>query len=173
MTGYLRPHLRTSGLSLLELLVAMGISSILLMTALPQMHDTFARHRLDEATRSLSRALHLARQAALLMGTPVTLCPSDDRTTCGNSAYWSSGWLAIPPPSGQSPSPAALAADTLPDGIHVTVSSGRQMIRYQPDGRSTGSNATFTLCSRHRWQRQIIINNAGRFRATAAIRTSC
>jgi type IV fimbrial biogenesis protein FimT len=92
---------RVRGYSLVETLVALGISGVMATIGLPQMTDNLARRSVDSAILSLSTALRLARAEALKRGETVTVCPRDPRagdsaTICASSGRdWSAGWLVF------------------------------------------------------------------------------
>ena len=160
-----------SGLSLVELLIALSVAATLALIAAPRLTSQLSHLRLAQATDSLALALHRARLSAMLLRMPVTLCPSHNGIACGDASSWSTGWLVATGTGSAATTP--LAAGNLPPGLTIQTTSGRALVRYQPDGRSTGSNMTFTLCSNGHWQRQIILNNAGRVRSTAITRENC
>ncbi|WVL66909.1 GspH/FimT family protein [Xanthomonas campestris pv. campestris] len=49
--------------------------------------------------------------------------------------------------------------------LSVTSTAGRPLIRFMPDGRSGGSNATISLCIQSERVADIVINNSGRARS--------
>lgn len=45
------------------------------------------------ALQNLNNDIHFARRTAADTKTPVTLCQSEDSSSCANSGHWESGWL--------------------------------------------------------------------------------
>lgn len=157
------------GFTLTELTVVLLVTATLTLAAVPGMADLVARQRLAVASQGLVRALHQARQLAVTGRQPVQLCPVQDDGQCGTGTDWSRGWRI----ESGTVSAQLLATDRLPRRVTVATTSGRALVRFQADGRSTGSNVTFRLCSGGRWQRSLVLNNAGRVRMTIPERTSC
>lgn len=165
------PTLPAAGSSLVELLCAAAVLAIMLGIAAPWLEQMVARQRLVSASNSLVTGLHYARHAAVASGRSASLCPSAGNGLCGSQADWSLGWRVS-----ADGAPQHLQAHyngTLPRQIRVSLGQGRQQVRFLPDGRSPGTNLTLQLCSQGRWQRQIIVSNAGRVRTTAIISTPC
>ena len=63
-----------------------------------------------------------------------------------------------------------LRTDLEPTSRHLRVAStsGRQQLRYLPDGRSAGSNLTVRLCREDTLLGRVIVNNGGRVRSERA-----
>jgi type IV fimbrial biogenesis protein FimT len=160
-----------AGSSLIELLCTFAVLSIAAGIAAPGLGQLAARQRLISATNSLVTGLHYARHTAIVNGRAATLCPSASTDHCGTQADWSHGWR-VSDGSGADRA-AATYTGTLPAQISVSLSQGRQQVRFLPDGRSPGTNLTLHLCSQGRMQRQIIISNAGRVRSTSINHLPC
>ena len=166
------PHLHRqgAGTSLPELLCVMVLLGIVLAAAAPAMDQLTARHRLVAATNSLVTGLHFARHSAVYSRRTASLCPSRAPARCGSNEDWQHGWYVHAP--AHAPVRDSYSG-TLPARITVRLSQGRQQVRFQPDGRSPGSNITLHLCSHGIMQRQIVVNNAGRVRSTPITHTPC
>ena len=169
MRAHPLPCRQQQGLSLVELLVTLAVLAILVAGSAPAWSQFMARQTLVSTTNSLVTGLQLARYRAITSGQPTRLCAARDAWNCGSSSDWSSGWRV------HSDSATPLASDhaLLPAGTQVSLSQGRQTVRFLPDGRSPGTNLTLHLCSRNRATRQIIVNNAGRTRITPILDTPC
>lgn len=160
---------RHAGISLVELVMVCAALAIVLATAAPDLQALRQRQALVAAGNSLASGLHATRSAAVTRGQPARLCASVDGSVCAAAAAWSSGWRSYL----DSEPATTLAHGSLPAGVIVSSSAGRLQVRYLPDGRSAGSNTTFTLCSGGRHWRQVVVNNAGRVRQTAVSDTPC
>ncbi len=77
---------RDSGVTLIEMLVAVSIMAILLAVGIPGMQDYFTRNRLDSAAGEFMGSLAYARSEAIRRGTRVVL-----RNSAGNK-NWGAGW---------------------------------------------------------------------------------
>src|SRR5688572_7295566 len=89
-TSHARNPARQAGVTLLELLVVLGIATLLLAMAAPGFLRQRAQSAVRAATSQTMSALHLARRLALARGQSVTVCPSEDGRRCGVSA---AGWV--------------------------------------------------------------------------------
>lgn len=87
----------SSGLTLIELLVAVVLFVILVALAAPNMQSFMRSNRLTAATNDLVASLNLARSAAVKRTTAVKICISnvaqdDCDTGTGN---WENGWITF------------------------------------------------------------------------------
>lgn len=160
------------GASLFELMFALGIVVTGLCAALPWFGDIVAAAPLRSGLQQWMSTLATARSSAVSSGNAVVACPTvTDR--CQDTLWWHPGWIVFLDGNhnGQhdDAEPILLRGDRL-DGVQIASSSGRQRIRYQADGSSSGSNVSLTFCDRRgpTSARTIVINNAGRVRAGTA-----
>ena len=156
-----------SGFSLVESMIVVAILAILAGLALPGFQDLLRRQRTAAAMHLLSTELALARNTAISRRTPVTLCPSRGDGRCRSDPDWSEGWLLYRDPnrSTQPTSPDDILRETrqpLHASMQAHSTAGRVRIRYQPDGRSGGSNVTLRICSGGMLHGEVVVNNAGR-----------
>jgi type IV fimbrial biogenesis protein FimT len=139
--------MRYRGFTLAELLVALGISAMLLALAAPGL----ARHRGAAAVRTAANqtlaALQLARRAALARGQSVTLCPSGDGSNCG---FGGNEWLLFANESGGSDArrdtrDELLQRWMLPRGVIASGTRGYAAFQPRPGAALT---VTFRFCHR-------------------------
>lgn len=160
------------GATLLELLFTLGIVVAGLCAALPWFGDILAAAPLRSGVQQWMTTLATARSSAVSSGGVVIACPSvADR--CRDTSWWQHGWIVFLDGNHNAQRDAAepiLLRGGALDGVQVASSSGRQRIRYQPDGSSGGSNVSLTFCDRRgpASARTIVINNAGRARSGRA-----
>ena len=157
------------GFSLVEMLFTLAVAAILLGLALPSFHETLRRQRAASTTHLLATQLAQARNTAITRRIPVTVCPSLGDGRCRTEPDWSAGWLAYHDPRrrDQPESPTdILRQEHAPShrSVRIMASVGRPRVRYQPDGRSGGSNVTLRICSGGLLQAEVIVNNVGRIR---------
>ncbi|KAF1691376.1 GspH/FimT family pseudopilin [Pseudoxanthomonas koreensis] len=158
------------GFSLVELLSVVAIAAILTGLALPGFQDTLRRQRASSTMPLLVGQLAQARNPAISRQIPVTVCPSRGDGRCRSDPDWSAGWLAYHDPlrSDQPRSRAdILREEHRPaDGpVRILGSAGRLRVRYQPSGRSGGTNLTLRICAGAALQGEVIVNNVGRARS--------
>jgi len=157
------------GFTLLEGIVGVAVAAVLCSLALPGFSELLRRQRSATAMHLISAQLAQARSTAISRGQPVTLCPTAGDGHCRADADWSRGWmLYLDPGSREQPLRGdhilRQLPEPLPRGVQLYSSSARARIRYQPDGRSAGSNLTLRVCSGEELVGEIVLNNFGRAR---------
>ena len=86
--------IRESGVTLIELLVAITVFVILSTLAVPAYEFIMASSHIADESNSLAGTLWAARSSAIENGEPVTLCASSNGTTCTDTA-WQDGWIVF------------------------------------------------------------------------------
>jgi len=85
------------GFSLLELMVTIGIASLVLAFGVPGFQGIIKNNRIVSVTNDLISNLHLARSEAVKNRTTAVICASDDPTAdtpvCGDD--FAKGWIAF------------------------------------------------------------------------------
>ncbi|UKE48501.1 GspH/FimT family pseudopilin [Xanthomonas cerealis] len=167
------------GYTLLQLAIVMAMICVLTAIGIPAFQDLLMRQRLAVTSYRLSSQLALARSSAISYGTPVSVCPSGGDGKCLADNDWSHGWMVYRDLERQAqptdPS-RILGLETAPAAASITVisNSGRQAVRFLPDGRSAGSNLSIRICGKGRLLAEVVVNNAGRTRlARAAASQAC
>lgn len=161
----------SQGFTLIELMVCLALVTLLAVIAVPSLSTPLERHQAIAAEHALIHHLQLARMAAVTRRKPAVLCPSLDGHHCSGRSDWSIGWLVFLDRDGKRTpmNPADIVrSDTHPTSskLRLVSTRGRSSIRYLPDGRSTGSNLTISICSKDgAMLAQVIVNNAGRARS--------
>jgi len=84
---------RPAGYSLYELVMTLGLLSIVLGLGLPSLSALVADNALRAETDALFHAMHLARQESIVRRRVVTLCASVDGEYCDADNRWSDGWI--------------------------------------------------------------------------------
>ena len=163
--------LRSSGVSLVEVLVCAFILATLSAIAIPPLNSLVERHRVDVATHILLQNLALTRATAVSRRSTTALCPTLNGSNCLPSNDWSDGWILFLDRDGNRhpDAPANIVHRAIaPVSRHLQLrsSAGRQQVRYLPDGRSAGSNLTISICNKKgRLLGSVVVNNAGRARS--------
>lgn len=170
---------RMLGFTVVELMATLAVSGVVIGLAAPAFTGISRWMETTTTTHQLTGSLMVARSTAITAGEPVSVCPSRDGATCLNDSGWSNGWIVFLDPErvGHPVAQADVRAVVQrASSLIIKSSSGRPVIRYQPDGRSPGANATFSICSATQQMllAQVVVNNAGRVRtARAAPGTAC
>ncbi|PXW86409.1 type IV fimbrial biogenesis protein FimT [Nitrosomonas sp. Nm84] len=83
------------GVTLIELLVALSVFSILLSVGVPSFSQFTANTRLNSYTNTLFAHMSLARSEAIKRNVRVAICKSSDGSACASSGDWSQGWVVF------------------------------------------------------------------------------
>lgn len=128
---------KTSGFTLLELMVAIAILAILLGIGIPSFADAMRRNRVANATNSLTGAIALARSEAVKRGVPVTICGSNDQAKCADDDDWSGGMIVFDDDTG---TPGKIdGTDQIiqlvtSDSSKVVIEADRAFVTYRANG---------------------------------------
>ena len=170
---------KNSGFTLIELMVTIALTAIILTQAVPSFNALVQNNRLISEKNEFISALNLARSEALKRGVRVTVCASDDQTTC-NTNKWEKGWIIFSDRNAN----VALDAGTgvclatedclirvstgLSDGNTLAArksgaTAGTGFLQFTPRG-AVDAAATFTFCDRRGEEhaRATNINTLGR-----------
>jgi len=164
-----RARIGSQGVTLIEAMVVVSVAAIGVAMGLPSYNGFLERQRLSSAMHLLTAHIATARSTAISYRIPTVVCPSNGAGACRKDGNWSQGWLMFFDKDGNRK--PDLPQDVLRDEnapIHPTLrivsSAGRPQLRYQPDGRSGGSNITIRICREDRVLGKVIVNNFGRAR---------
>jgi type IV fimbrial biogenesis protein FimT len=84
-----------TGFSLIELMTAVTVLTVLLVMSVPSFREFMRSNRVTAAHNDLVTALALARSEALKRATTVSVCASNDGTSCTGATNWAGGWIAF------------------------------------------------------------------------------
>mgnify|MGYP000155491751 CR=1 FL=1 len=90
----MRAH-RAEGFTLLELMVALTIASILIAMAVPNFRTMVIKNSVEGQIDRLSAAIANAKAEALSRGKSVVICGSANGTSCSGASDWSTGWIVF------------------------------------------------------------------------------
>lgn len=91
--GVYKKRLFELGVSLVELLFTITLSSILLTLAFPVYRHLILELRLTILTERISSTLHYAQSEAIRRQSVITICKSKDGRSCMGS--WEDGWIVL------------------------------------------------------------------------------
>ncbi len=86
-------HSKTSGFTLIEMVVTMAIVGVFASFAIPSFSNLIQSNRVTTGTNLLVSGLHLARSEALKRANNVVLCVSTNQTSCTGGGDYSEGWI--------------------------------------------------------------------------------
>lgn len=168
----LGPNARSSGFTLIELIVATTILVIVLALGTPSFYRSLADVRRSSAVDDLVTALSSSRSTAITRRLPVTICRSLDGGSCAGGGSWQSGWISFVDENanGNIDKDEAilrrhgpLTGDTTVFGnTHVS-----KRVTFRISG-ATANNGRFAVCDRRGLDddaRIVVISVAGRIRA--------
>jgi len=146
---------RAHGFTLIELMIAIGLTGLLLSMAVPAMDMFVANARQTGAVNDFISSLHTARSTAVTTNARVTVCASASGDACGAVA-WDSGWIVfVDADSDQAvdADEAIISTSAGIDGLVISSSDFGATMSYRPNGRVmnaaiNGSVGEFTICDR-------------------------
>ena len=159
------------GLSLLELLISLGILSILLGISIPNFYELAQSISGDVALRKLATAVQLSKSTAVTTGTTVTLCRSADGFVCGGS--WQDGVIVFTDRNRDrvvNENDRLVRHITFPNGnghIRFRAFQNKQYLQVTSLGVTHDQNGNFTYCpfsGNSKLARQLILNRTARLR---------
>ncbi|MCE5233118.1 MAG: GspH/FimT family pseudopilin [Mizugakiibacter sp.] len=163
--------LRQYGVTLIEMLLAVGTLAILAGAAAPALGGLIARNAAAVGDNAVVAALQHARERAVRGGAHVIVCPSRDGNACVEDTHWEHGWMLAwdrdrdgEPDAGTAP---IAVGQALPRGTVVLGSIGRSRLVFRGDGSAAGSNVSLTVCHRGApagSARSVVMANSGRIR---------
>ncbi len=172
---------RNYGFTVLDLLIALTIASLLFGIALPSYRAVVSRVHVSAVRSTLTTTLFDSLRDSTIRGQEVVVCPAV-QGHCTDGQDWSVGWFAFVDLNGDrshsANEPILREQRPLDRDVHLRSTAGRPRIVYQPNGSNAGSNVTFTLCDRRGPSEalSLILANNGRLRsqrAPIAAATAC
>jgi type IV fimbrial biogenesis protein FimT len=143
---------KIKGFTIVELMVTVGIVSILLAVGLPSLQETMDRVDTNSQIKSLVASLNFARSEAVKRGVEVSVCPSSLGIDCAADT-WSDGWLVFVDANDDADGTAG-SVDLGDTVLRVYQYSGNNILTYsaaiqQYNSQGFGTNdasQTFLLC---------------------------
>ncbi|HBY85774.1 MAG TPA: pilus assembly protein [Colwellia sp.] len=166
-------HQLATGMTLIELMVGIGVTSILTTIALPSFNDFIVQLRVDNEISRLSRLLLAARNHAINTESNVIICPLKDNGTC--STDWHEELSVFVDNNNNQILDSAnnelliATKSSINSGDILKYATNRNKITYQATGHLFGlSNGTLRYCPKgyEEKSRAIVIARSGRFYAT-------
>ena len=161
---------RIKGLTLLELLVALSVASILLSVGVPSFRAVIMDNRMVRDSNQFVASVNLARSAAVRYQRNATICVSANFNaalpTCTASTDWSQGWIVWVDKDRDGATDAdEILSVQAPLNANESFSSAA-VTSFSYDARGFGTSAAddLTLCDDRTGEtgRLIRVNNVGR-----------
>lgn len=181
---------RHRGFTLVELLVALAVASILVTVAIPGFVSLLREAQASRIVDGFIHAMRIARSEAMAAHVPTAVCQSDRLKQCTDKTDWATGWLVFQDPDDDGDCVAA-EDGVCRDGGRVLLAHNLNMrgfsfvpngnpgssghVRYGPGGFAVGQTSTFSLCDRQRAAepRAVVLNLMGRVRIGGADDAEC
>lgn len=162
---------RNSGLSLIELLVAIALLGLFISLGTPSLGRLIEQRRLDGAADRLTTGIRLAREAAISGNVAVVMAPTDGDWNAGWRVYIDENRNGLPDTEEQ------LLQEDHAAGLAEISATGElaRYLRYNPLGESERLDGGFLAGTLHlcpadltRPGRRLVINRVGRLRSESA-----
>lgn len=162
------------GFSLIELVIALAIFGVLLVTAPAAYHDWIASQQLANHAHFLADTLDIARSEAIKHGYRVNICKSADGRQCTTRGGWESGWIMYVDENhdGDIDSDEQVLRSERAAGAGITVQANQPVsnyVSYTSLGHARLLNGalqmgTFVVCKPGQDALKIVLANSGRAR---------
>lgn len=86
---------RHAGVTLVELMVALTMISIVMTLGIPSFQQIMRANRMIAVNNSLLGSLYLSRSHAIKQNVRVTVCKSANGSECAAAGGWEQGWIAF------------------------------------------------------------------------------
>ncbi len=152
------------GYTLLEMVIALAIVSVLSAAATAALAGRIALARAEADENRLYRTLAFARQSAILYGIPVLFCSLAEDGSCVTKGGREAAVLAAGPKDGQE---ILLLRAKLADTkawLEYRGAFGREQLRFAPDGTAAEAGS-WIYCpgnGRASLRRRVVVNQTGR-----------
>jgi len=167
-------HINNAGFTLVELLTALTVSSVLITAAVPSFQSLIERNRMAASVNLFLSHLYQARSEAVKRESFVTLCPSSNGTSCiADYTQWAKGYIVFvdEDKNKQRDNSEHLISFYQGEENNITMHSSsnfRKAVAYYPTGRAWGFNTTIRFCAKidENHNRALIIASTGRPRVS-------
>ena len=144
---------REKGFTLIELMIAVGLTGLLLSMAVPALDIFVSNARQTGAINDFVSSIHQARSAAVTTNVRVTICPSSNGTNC-EAVGWNNGWIVFGDPDSDrnvDGDETIIASQGPVDGLVLQSAQFGTFMSYRPNGRIVnaglnGSAGAMTFC---------------------------
>jgi type IV fimbrial biogenesis protein FimT len=165
--------MRSTGFTLIELMIVIALAAILLGLGVPGFQQLMANNRITSLTNDFVTALSFARSEAIKRGRQVSMCKSNDGATCDSTLAWNDGWIVFTDGGTEGDIDGTDLVLRVGGSLEaVAIDGGANFgdwISYRHSGVSKGSgglaNGTIGICISPRG-RNVIVSATGRVRVS-------
>ena len=144
---------RQKGFTLIELLTTLGVATILLSIAVPNMQEFKRNSRQTGGINQLLSGMRIARNTAITTNSRVTVCASSNGSAC-QAVAWANGWIAFVDLDADRTldvNESIFRAGAGVDGLTIASTQFANNFVFRPNGRVMGAtaaqnNGQFTVC---------------------------
>lgn len=136
------------GFSLIELMIAVVIATLLAAIAIPSYNDMIARNRLSTQGNDLTAGLQFARSEAIRLNRNIVLCRTASATsdTCASGSNWEH-WIVRDNANPTNPVLRRGSVSGAGTSLKLTSSLTNHRITFRSTGIANANNGTLTLCT--------------------------
>jgi type IV fimbrial biogenesis protein FimT len=159
------------GFTLIELMIAVGLTGLLLSMAVPALDQFTTSARQTSAINDFVASMHQARSSAVTTNFRTTLCASADGTNC-EDVSWDEGWIVFTDRDSDrnvDNDETIIGTGEGADGVDIQSAEFGRFLMYRPNGRATtasavGNSGQFTVCDDRgsEYAKVVIIDLSGR-----------
>ena len=161
---------KQKGITLIDLLMGLGIASILLGAGIPAFNELIERKQIVAEVQELRAVLQYGRTQAVEQRKNITLCPSSDGQNCNSD--WSNGYILFVDQNGDrtlsSPDELLRYEQIKEESITLRwrAFGVRSSLQWTASGITNHQNGLFEFCfkDRPKLARALIISKSGRIR---------
>lgn len=162
---------RASGFTLLNLLIALAVSSVLATSGIPAIFDSYYYYRANTSYNELFTLIQFTRLQAVNNHSPTLLCPTIDNINCTND--WNQTLMIFVDSNDDKIKDASeeLVRITTKLNIDETIKwnawGGKTYLGFKADGSTSNQNGRLSYCltkGKKLHAHQIVISKTGRAR---------
>ena len=159
------------GFTLIELMIAVGLTGLLLSLAVPALDQFTTSARSTSAVNDFVSSMHVARSTAVTTNFRTTVCASAGGANC-EAVSWDQGWIVFTDRDSDQTvdnGETIVATSEGIDGLSIQSGEFGQFLMYRPNGRvmtssANGNSGQFTVCDNRgsEYAKVLIVDLSGR-----------
>ena len=159
------------GFTLIELMIAVGLTGLLLSLAVPALDQFTTSARSTSTVNDFVSSMHVARSTAITTNFRTTVCASAGGANC-EAVSWDQGWIVFTDRDSDQTvdnGETIVATSEGIDGLSIQSGEFGQFLMYRPNGRvmtasANGNSGQFTVCDNRgsEYAKVLIVDLSGR-----------